>query len=213
MIVSSNDTRDITYAATGCGASCVSTLHLGVHVLLVQGCDESNVDEILGLIEDGTQEPVAGVGVTSTGASGLRRALAEALSAHQVAERRPPGQRVIRRLHVASHHQLLDFVDPLVLRAFRESVLGVVERWDSQHGTELLRTLTAFFANDGHWRQTAAELHIHHNTLHYRLDRVARLTGRPIESSEHRVDYALALAIPAELSPTSPPRPEPPGQS
>ena len=208
VIVSSNDARDISYAATGCSASCVGTLHLGMHVLLVQGCDESDVDQILGLIADGGQEPVAGVGVTSTGAAGLRRALAEALSAHQVAERRPPGQRVVRRLQVASHHQLLDFVDPLVLRAFRESVLGAVERWDAQHGTELLRTLTAFFANDGHWRQTAAELHIHHNTLHYRLDRVARLTGRPIESSEYRVDYALALAVPAELSPTQRPPPE-----
>ena len=103
---------------------------------------------------------------------------------------------MVRRLEVGSHRLLLDFVDADVLRAYRQSVLGPIERWDSEHNSQLLETLAAFFANDGHWRQTAAELHIHHNTLHYRLDKIARLTGRSVDSAESRVDFALALAIP-----------------
>jgi DNA-binding PucR family transcriptional regulator len=97
---------------------------------------------------------------------------------------------------VGAHGQLLDFLEPHVLRAFRDTVLGPIERWDEEHNSELLQTLATFLANDGHWRRTATELHIHHNTLHYRLQRVSRLTGRPIESMTSRVDLALALAIP-----------------
>jgi DNA-binding PucR family transcriptional regulator len=103
----------------------------------------------------------------------------------------------VRHLDIGSHALLLDFVDRQVLLAFRESVLGPLERWDREHGAELMRTLQAFLANDGRWRPTAAQLHIHHNTLRYRIGRVAALTGREAETTAGRVDFALALAIPA----------------
>jgi purine catabolism regulator len=196
LMISSNSTRDVTYAAMGCRAHCLAAAHRGARVLLVQCGDEDIVDEIADLIGDGGADPVLGIGRSPTGAGGLRRALAEAMSAHQLALARPEGERVVRRLEVGAHRQLLDFLEPHVLRAFRDTVLGPVERWDEEHNSELLETLAAFLDNDGQWRRTAAQLHIHHNTLHYRLQRVSRLTGRPIESVASRIDLALALAIP-----------------
>ena len=44
---------------------------------------------------------------------------------------------------------------------------------------------------------TAAQLHIHHNTLRYRIGRIATLSGRDAETTAGRVDFALALAIAA----------------
>jgi sugar diacid utilization regulator len=196
VLACSNPARDVAYAALGCSASCVAARHRGLGVLLVQSHDEAIVDHVAELIRDGGEDPVLGTGRTFGGADGLRRALAESISAHQLARNRPHGERVVRRLEVGSHRLLLDFVDADVLRAYRQSVLGPIERWDSEHNSQLLETLIAFFANDGHWRRTAAQLHIHHNTLHYRLDKIAGLTGRSVDSAESRVDFALALAIP-----------------
>ena len=196
VLACSNSPRDVAYAALGCSAPSVAARHRGVGVLIVQSDDEAIVDEVADLIRDGGEDPVLGTGRTFGGADGMRRALAESISAHQLARNRPAGERVVRRLEVGSHRLLLDFVDADVLRAYRQSVLGPIERWDSEHNSQLLETLAAFFANDGHWRQTAAELHIHHNTLHYRLDKIAGLTGRSVDSAESRVDFALALAIP-----------------
>jgi PucR family transcriptional regulator, purine catabolism regulatory protein len=85
-------------------------------------------------------------------------------------------------------------VDRQVLLAFREAVLGPLERWD---GVDLIQTLQAFLANDGQWRVTAAQLGIHHNTLRYRIARITELTGRDAEATAGRVDFALALAVPA----------------
>ncbi len=196
VLACSNSSRDINYTALGCGSPCVSARHRGLGVLLVQSDKEAVIDDIAELIRDGGEDPVIGTGRTFGGAEGLRRALAEALSAHQLARSRPPGERVVRRLEVGSHRMLLDFVDPDVLHAYHQSVLGPIERWDEEHNSQLLETLAAFFVNNGHWRKTAAQLHIHHNTLHYRLDKIAGLTGRSVDSAEGRVDFALALAIP-----------------
>jgi DNA-binding PucR family transcriptional regulator len=196
VLACANSTRDVAYAALGCSAPCVRAVHRGIGIVLVQSDQDEIVDEVAELIRDGGEDPVLGTGRTVAGADGLRRALAEAISAHQLARSRPSGERVVRRLEVGSHRLLLDFVDADVLRAYRHSVLGPIEEWDGEHNSQLLTTLSAFFANDGHWRRTAAQLHIHHNTLHYRLNKIAQLTGRSVDSAESRVDFALALAIP-----------------
>lgn len=197
VLASSNSTRDVDYATMGCRVRCVGASHQGVRLLLVQSDDEKVVDQVADLIREVDADPVLGAGRPSVGTDGLRQAIAEAITAHQLATSRPPGERVVRRLGVGSHRLLLDFIDTRVLQAYRESVLGPLERWDAEHDSRLLSTLAAFLANDGHWRQTAADLHIHHNTLHYRLEKVAVLTTRSVDSTASRVDFALALAIPS----------------
>ncbi|WP_162641899.1 CdaR family transcriptional regulator [Streptosporangium sp. 'caverna'] len=46
-----------------------------------------------------------------------------------------------------------------------------------ESGPELVQTLAAWFDSDFHRRRTAAALHIHPNTLDYRLTRICELTG------------------------------------
>ena len=206
VLASSNAAPDVAYATMGCADRCVGTVLQGVRLVLVQSDDEAIVDELAELIRDVGADPVLGVARPGVGTEGLRHALAEAITAHQLATSRPPGERVVRRLGIGSHRLLLDFVDRRVLEAYRESVLGPVERWDADHDSHLVSTLAAFLANDCHWRKTAAQLHIHHNTLHYRLERVAALTNRAVDSTASRVDFALALAIPSHTRQrTSPP--------
>jgi DNA-binding PucR family transcriptional regulator len=163
-------------------------------VLLVESDADDLADVLAGLIADGGDDPVLGAGrpLDEADPAALRQALAEAITALALARSRPPEQRVVRHLDIGSHVLLLDFVDRQVLHSFRESVLGPLERWD---GVDLIHTLQAFLANDGQWRVTAAHLGIHHNTLRYRISRIAGLTGRDVETTAGRVDFALALAI------------------
>jgi DNA-binding PucR family transcriptional regulator len=58
-------------------------------------------------------------------------------------------------------------------------------------------TLRAFLASGGRWRRTADGLHVHPNTLRHRLERVEALTGRALDRTADRVDFHLALALPA----------------
>lgn len=50
----------------------------------------------------------------------------------------------------------------------------------------LRRTLSAWFAHDGNAAATAAALHIHRNTLDYRLKRIAAVTGLELGRTEDR---------------------------
>ena len=200
VVASANDPRDITYAGLGCGDTSVSARHRDAVVLLVESDADDLTDRLADLIADGGDDPAVGAGrpiADPTDPAALRQSLAEAITALALARTRPAGQRVVRHLDIGSHALLLDFVDRQVLLSFRESVLGPLERWDREHGAQLVRTLQAFLANDGQWRVTAAQLHIHHNTLRYRIGRVAALSGRDAETTGGRVDFALALAIPA----------------
>jgi DNA-binding PucR family transcriptional regulator len=56
-----------------------------------------------------------------------------------------------------------------------------------------MATLRAFLDCSGSWNKCAAALHIHVNTLRYRIRRIEELTGRDLGSLETRVDFFLAL--------------------
>jgi sugar diacid utilization regulator len=198
VVASANEARDVTYAGLGCGDTTVSAGHRDAIVLLAESDADDLTDRLADLIADGRDDPVLGTGrpvADPTDPAALRQSLAEATTALALARTRPAGHRVVRHLDIGSHALLLDFVDRQVLLSFRESVLGPLERWDREHDAELVRTLQAFLANDGQWRVTAAQLHIHHNTLRYRIGRVAALSGRDAETTGGRVDFALALTI------------------
>ena len=148
-------------------------------------------------------QPTLGGGSAGVGAPEVARSLSEALAALNLARDRPLGHRVVDHRDLGSHALLLGLLDPEVLSGFREQVLGPVERWDLDHGTELLQTLRAFLMNGGRYRATAASLHIHHNTLRYRLQRVELLSGRHLDEFADRLDMQIALFVPGRRLPQS----------
>ncbi|MFF0184829.1 helix-turn-helix domain-containing protein [Streptomyces sp. NPDC005244] len=50
-----------------------------------------------------------------------------------------------------------------------------------------------FLACDGSWSRTAEALHLHVNTVHYRVQRVEHFTGRDLSSLYDRLDPRAAL--------------------
>ncbi|MER5859196.1 helix-turn-helix domain-containing protein [Streptomyces sp900105245] len=57
----------------------------------------------------------------------------------------------------------------------------------------LLDTLETFLACDGSWARTAQALHLRVNTVHYRVERIERLTGRDLSRLTDRLDLWAAL--------------------
>lgn len=165
-------------------------------IALAQPLGSDALGSAASAIADMGGHPTLGGGSAGVGATEVARSLGEALAALNLATGRPPGHRVVDHRDLGSHALLLALLDPGVLNDFREQVLGPVERWDLEHGTELLQTLRAFLTNGGRWRATASHLHIHHNTLRYRLGRVELLTGRHLDEVGDRLDLQIASLIP-----------------
>lgn len=75
------------------------------------------------------------------------------------------------------------------------STLGPLLDYDASRGTELVRTVTAYFACGANLSRAKDELHVHVNTVVQRLDRVASLLGEDWQSPERVLEVQLALKL------------------
>jgi Purine catabolism regulatory protein-like family/PucR C-terminal helix-turn-helix domain/GGDEF-like domain len=134
-----------------------------------------------------------GVGSIQHGSAKLRRSLVEARHACAAGRREPSGPRVLTYLQSASHRHLFALHESEVRTAFTSAVLQPLIEHDASHRGNLVHTLSAFLNNTGQWKKTAAELHVHVNTLRHRLGRIEELTGRDMNRMDDRVDFYVAL--------------------
>ncbi|WP_263164557.1 PucR family transcriptional regulator [Streptomyces sp. SCSIO ZS0520] len=146
-----------------------------------------------GLAEDGRL--TMGVSAAVHSAEGLRGALEEARHARRVAAARPGRVTAAGHQELASHVLLLPFVPDDVRRAFTARLLDPLRSYDRRHRAELIPTLEAFLDCDGSWTRCAARLHLHVNTLRYRVGRIEQLTGRDLSRLEDKLDFFLALRM------------------
>ncbi|WP_171907141.1 PucR family transcriptional regulator, partial [Streptomyces niveus] len=146
-----------------------------------------------GLADDGRL--TLGVSAPVQSAEGLRGALEEARHARRVAAARPGRVCAAGHHELASHVLLLPFVPDDVRRAFTARLLDPLRDYDRRHRAELVPTLEAFLDCDGSWTRCAARLHLHVNTLRYRVGRIEQLTGRDLSRLEDKLDFFLALRM------------------
>lgn len=146
-----------------------------------------------GLGEDGRL--TIGVSAAVHSPEGLRGALEEARHARRVAAARPGRVCVAGHEELASHVLLLPFVPDDVRRAFTARLLDPLRAYDRRHRAELIPTLEAFLECDGSWTRCATRLHLHVNTLRYRIGRIEQLTGRDLSRLEDKLDFFLALRM------------------
>ncbi|MEU9245579.1 GAF domain-containing protein [Streptomyces sp. NPDC048385] len=79
--------------------------------------------------------------------------------------------------------------------AFVTRTIGPVVAYDTRRGTQLLRTLDAYFACGMSPARTKDELHVHVNTVAQRLERVTRLLGDDWQSPARALEIQLALRL------------------
>ncbi|MFE3111028.1 PucR family transcriptional regulator [Kitasatospora indigofera] len=131
----------------------------------------------------------AGVGPASAAAAGpLRAALVQAR--YVLAGAAGP---VGSTAELDSLAGLLRGIPPEVTAAFHTRLLAPLATHDRENAVSLLGTLTVFLDHDGSWARTAESLHIHVNTVHYRIRRIEELTGRNLARLQDRLDLRAAL--------------------
>lgn len=140
-----------------------------------------------------------GLSTSAPDATALPTALEQARHAAALAARRPESLALVTAAELDSHRMLLAGVPAEVRTAYRDRLLAPLAAYDAQHHAALLPTLRTFLANNGAWRATADELHVHVSTLHYRIQRIQQLTARDLSTARDRVDLYLACDIDGHL--------------
>ncbi|MEU0004370.1 PucR family transcriptional regulator ligand-binding domain-containing protein [Streptomyces sp. NPDC006314] len=173
----------------------VSSEHDGSESGLLADSLLQSVREPLSAGLDGDGRLTLGVSAAVHSAEGLRGALEEARHARRVAAARPGRVCAAGHQELASHVLLLPFVPDDVRRAFTARLLDPLKDYDRRHRAELIPTLEAFLDCDGSWTRCATRLHLHVNTLRYRVGRIEQLTGRDLSRLEDKLDFFLALRM------------------
>ncbi|NUW31517.1 helix-turn-helix domain-containing protein [Nonomuraea sp. SMC257] len=145
--------------------------------------------EVLAALPDGRLR--VGLSGELTGAAALRGGIEEAGHARRLAEARSGG--VVTSDEIYTHALLLATVPGDVRRSFAARLLGPLVDYDRRHQSELVRTLATFLDCAGSWNACGERLHVHVNTVRYRIGRVEELTGRDLSTMADRVDFFLAL--------------------
>ena len=75
--------------------------------------------------------------------------------------------------------------------------------YDAVHHTEFARTLEVWLAKERSQAKTAAALHLHRNTLTYRLQRIRELLECDLEDDDTRLHLLLSFRFQQVHSPGS----------
>jgi len=134
-----------------------------------------------------------GLGTPREGIAGIRRSHQEARQAVSLGRRlRGPGH--LTRFDELGVYRLIFAAEGLPeLRSLHDETLGPLLSYDRESGGDLVRTLDAFFAARCSPKEAAERLHVHRNTVLYRLDRVRELTGYDLDDATTRLRLQLAL--------------------
>ncbi|MFC5826546.1 PucR family transcriptional regulator, partial [Nonomuraea insulae] len=133
----------------------------------------------------------AGLSGALTGAAAVKGGVEEAGHARRLAEARAGG--VVTSDEIYTHALLLATVPGDVRRSFAARLLSPLLDYDRRHQSDLVRTLGIYLDCAGSWNSCAEQLHVHVNTVRYRIRRVEELTGRDLSTMADRVDFFLAL--------------------
>lgn len=172
--------------------------------------DESELDGIVATVRDELNAAIAitassevvslGVGRIRSGLDGIRLSHQDARQALTIGRRLhgPGNVTSFERLGV---YRLIYAAEHLPeLRTFQDEALGSLTQYDRDHGADLIRTLEAFFTANCSPKEAAALLHVHRNTVLYRLERIADITGLDLNASDIRLRLHLALHVRLALS-------------
>ncbi len=111
----------------------------------------------------------------------------------EVAARRPGHVSVVAAGEVDVHQLLVAGAPDGLRAALRRRVLGPLLDYDAEQHTDLVHTVRVFLECSGSPTRAAKALHVHVNTLRYRIGRAGELLGADLTEFTDQLDVYLAL--------------------
>ncbi len=90
---------------------------------------------------------------------------------------------------------LLQVPDLAELRSFAADVLGKLSMHEHEHKSEYLTTLACYFRENNSPQRASRILHVHPNTVAYRVKRIEEITGLQLDNYTDRLIAQVALEI------------------
>ncbi len=90
---------------------------------------------------------------------------------------------------------LFNVRDRQQMDSFRQEILGELYAYDRKNSAQLVATLSTFLEGNEDYNRVADRLHIHRNTLKYRIKKIAEITGRDLNNAQDRMHLYFATVV------------------
>jgi PucR family transcriptional regulator, purine catabolism regulatory protein len=137
----------------------------------------------------------AGIGGPCHDPGEIRLAYAQARRTVETVRRMGRAGRVVAFGDLGIHRLLLQVPDLAELRGFAHEVLGRLSGDDGDQAQVYLATLACYFRENASPQRASQVLHVHPNTVTYRIRRVEEITGLDLGSYRDRLMAQVALEI------------------
>lgn len=134
-----------------------------------------------------------GIGNATQEVHDLPRAHDEARQSLRLSRRGGAVGRVSSYRNLGAFRLLLEVQNPAAVSRFVDETLGPLLRYQQGRRTPLVETLEHLSAQHWNRRAAARALHLHVNSLSYRVQRIEQLLGVSLEDAETRVALSIAL--------------------
>jgi hypothetical protein len=120
-------------------------------------------------------------------------AMREAIAAFQMCNKLAKNVVYYRDLRVYS--LLLPHKDSVYVRKFRDTMLEKIIVYDKKYNTDYYGTICVFVANHGDFLSTAQEMHIHKNSVRYRINKIIETFFQGQNLMDFYADISVAIKI------------------
>jgi purine catabolism regulator len=141
------------------------------------------------------EEVLVGVGRSRSGPQGVRQSQREAEHAMRISARLTTPRAVATFADLGLHRLLVAMTQHAEMDDFYQQTAGALVAYDDRTGSGLMETLDAFFHSHGSPTDTAQRLHLHRNTVLYRLRRIEEIAGLRLDDPATRLNLHLCLRI------------------
>ena len=138
---------------------------------------------------------VIGIGGTCRDPGEIARSYAQAQRTTQTLQRLGRTGAVSAFSDLGILRLLLQVPDLAELRSFAADVLGKLSMHEHEHKSEYLTTLACYFRENNSPQRASRILHVHPNTVAYRVKRIEEITGLRLDNYSDRLIAQVALEI------------------
>ena len=136
-----------------------------------------------------------GLGRVAKSLPDIPQAYREAHQALEIGRRLFGGEKLHSFASLGVYRLLFHLDGNSELAQFYQEMLGPLLNADTRGDGTLIETLEGFFRYNGNLSEAARAMHLHRNSLLYRLGRIEEILGRPLEDPEFRLALQIALKI------------------
>ena len=172
-------------------------LEIKDRMMAIVRADPDELESITGTLAELVRDSVMKCGISAPASTfpGIRYAYRQAEAALSIGEMLDPTFWSYKYEDYSVEHIISFALKSVRLETICHPAVLSLDREDRDTGSQYIATLDAYLSSDGNLKKLADAMHMHRNTLQYRLNRISQLTGIHFDDGNENQRLYLSIKL------------------